>query len=225
MIAENVKNIHQRIATTCRRVHRNPEEITIIAVTKTFGVDEIRHVVDSGIYDIGENYVQELRQKHDELSNAKIRWHFIGHLQSNKIKYIGDWIHMIHAVDSLSLGEQLSKWSTRVNRALDILVEVNTTGEESKFGISPDNTAKLVKELSRLSNINLKGLMTMGPFLPDPEDSRPAFRTLRLLKESLEVDGLMLPILSMGMTNDFDVAIEEGATMVRLGTAIFGNRT
>jgi len=225
MIAENVKNIHQRIATASRRVHRNPEEITIIAVTKTFGIEEIKEVVQAGIYDIGENYVQELRQKLEEVPDKKIKWHFIGHLQSNKIKYIVHWIHMIHAVDSLTLGEQLSKWSIKVNRALDILVEVNTTGEESKFGVSPDNTAKLVKDLSKLPNIHLKGLMTMGPFLPDPEDSRPAFRTLRQLKESLEADGLMLPVLSMGMTNDFEVAIEEGATMVRLGTAIFGSRT
>ena len=131
---------------------------------------------------------------------------------------------MIHAVDSLSLGEQLSRWSEKNNRVLDILVEVNTTGEENKFGVTPDETYNLVRELCKFPNLNVKGLMTMGPFLPDPESSRPMFRTLCKLRESLEADGFKLPVLSMGMTNDFEIAIEEGATMVRLGTAIFGSR-
>jgi len=224
MVAENIKNIRQRVVSACCRVHRNPEEITIIAVTKTLSVDKIKEVIQAGIYDIGENYVQEIRQKFVEVPDIKVKWHFIGHLQSNKIKYIGNRIHMIHTVDSLSLGEQLSKWSEKNNRTLNVLVEVNTTGEENKFGVTPDETAILVKELFKISNLNVKGLMTMGPFLPDPESSRPMFRTLYNLRKSLEADGFKLPVLSMGMTNDFEVAIEEGATMVRLGTAIFGSR-
>jgi pyridoxal phosphate enzyme (YggS family) len=224
MIAENVKNIRQRIINACRRVHRNPEEITLIAVSKTFGAGDIKKVVEAGLYDIGENYVQELRQKRGEVPDERVRWHFIGHLQSNKIKYIGDWIHMIHAVDSLSLGEQLSKWSGKTGRKIDVLVEVNTGDEESKFGVSLVDTEKFVKDLSKLPNINLKGLMTIGPFLSNPEDSRPAYRALARLKKSLEDEGLKMPVLSMGMSHDFEVAIEEGATMVRIGTAIFGSR-
>ena len=224
MIVENVKNIRQRIINACLRVHRNPEEITLIAVSKTFGADEVKKVVEAGLYDIGENYVQELRQKRGEVSDERIRWHFIGHLQSNKIKYIGDWIHLIHAVDSLSLGEQLSKWSGKAGRKIDVLVEVNTGDEESKFGVSLVYAEKFAKDLSKLPNINLKGLMTIGPFLPDSEDSRPAYRALGRLKISLEDEGLKMPVLSMGMSHDFEVAIEEGATVVRIGTAIFGSR-
>ncbi len=224
MIAENLKNIHQRIASACLRVGRNPEEVTLIAVTKTYSEQSIRDVVDAGVFDIGENYVQELRQKHEEVRDDRIRWHFIGHLQSNKIKYVADWIHMIHTVDSLTLGQQISKWAEKIGRTMDILVEVNTTKEESKFGSAIELAPNLVKDLAMLRGLNVKGLMTMGPFLPDPEDSRPSFIILRELKESLESEGLRLPILSMGMTNDFEVAINEGATMLRIGTAIFGSR-
>ena len=224
MIVENLKNIHQRIASACLRVGRNPEEVTLIAVTKTYSEQSIRDVVDVGVFDIGENYVQELRQKHAEVRDDRIRWHFIGHLQSNKIKYIADWVHLIHTVDSLTLGQQISKWAEKIGRTMDILVEVNTTKEESKFGAAIELAPSLVKDLAMLRGLNVKGLMTMGPFLPDPEDSRPSFIILRELKESLESEGVRLPILSMGMTNDFEVAINEGATMLRIGTAIFGSR-
>ena len=171
MIAENLKNIHQRIASACLRVGRNPEEVTLIAVTKTYSEQSIRDVVDVGVFDIGENYVQELRQKHAEVRDDRIRWHFIGHLQSNKIKYIADWIHLIHTVDSLTLGQQISKWAEKIGRTMDILVEVNTTKEESKFGAAIELAPSLVKDLAMLRGLNVKGLMTMGPSLPDPEDS------------------------------------------------------
>jgi PLP dependent protein len=225
MIAENVENIRRRIAASCRSVGRNPEEVTLVAVSKTVDVDVVRQAVRAGCWDLGENYVQDLRDKREQLLGEPVRWHFIGHLQTNKIKYIVEWVHMIHAVDSLNLGEQLSHWSAKMNRTLDVLVEVNTSGEESKFGVAPSAAFEFVKILREIPRLNVKGLMTMGPFLPDPEDSRPSFRALRQLKEHLHRCGVDVPVLSMGMTNDFEVAIEEGSTMVRIGTAIFGGRT
>lgn len=224
MIAENVRNIRQRIASACQRVGRSPEEITLIAVTKTFSTEHIREAVSAGLYDIGENYVQELRRKREHLRDEPIRWHLVGHLQSNKIKYIADWIHLIHALDSLHLGQELSTWGARTGRTINVLVEVNTTGEASKFGVSVDATPDLLRQLLQLPNLNVQGLMTIGPFLPDPEESRPAFRSMRELRDSFQSKGSHIPHLSMGMTNDFEVAIEEGATMVRIGTAIFGTR-
>ncbi|MBI4811673.1 MAG: YggS family pyridoxal phosphate-dependent enzyme [Ignavibacteriales bacterium] len=177
------------------------------------------------MFDIGESYVQEMRQKHDEVSDERIKWHFIGHLQSNKVKYIVEWIHLIHAVDSIKLGNEISRCVARFGRQVDVLIEVNTSGEATHYGVPIDETLMLVKEISQLPNINVCGLMTMGPFLPDPEESRPAFCMLRALRETIEKETHKLPVLSMGMSNDFEVAIEEGATMIRIGTAIFGSRT
>ncbi|MDI6765598.1 MAG: YggS family pyridoxal phosphate-dependent enzyme [Bacteroidota bacterium] len=225
MVAENIKNIKKRIAVACQKVGRKPEDITLSAVTKTLKAASVKEVVAAGIFDIGENYVQELREKREQVPDPRIRWHFIGHLQTNKIKYIADWIYMIHSVDSLELGEQLSKWMLKSQRELNILVEVNTSGENSKFGVSLESAHLLIKDLRKLPNLNVSGLMTMGPFLPNPEECRPSFRQLREMKENLEKEGYSLPILSMGMTNDFEVAIEEGATIIRIGTAIFGSRT
>ncbi len=224
MVAENVKNIRERIAAACVRVGRQPEGITLIAVAKTFPSDKIRDAVRAGVADIGENYVQELQQKQRELDGEQIRWHFIGHLQSNKVKNVVGAVQCIHSVDSLSLGREISKHAARRGSAIDILVEVNTSREASKFGVSPEEAPDIVRKLIRLTNINITGFMTIGPLLPDPEQSRPAFRILRELKESLDRDGIRLPHLSMGMTNDFEIAIEEGSTMVRIGTALFGRR-
>jgi len=223
MVAENVRNIRRQINEVCVKINRKPDTITLIAVAKTFGSGLIRDAVSAGICDIGENYVQELNQKHQELENEQIRWHFIGHLQRNKVKYILPWIQSIHSVDSVRLGEEISREAGKTNRSIDIFVEVNTTGEESKFGVPPEKAGTLVKELKRLPNINLTGLMTIGRF-GDPEESRPPFQTLRSLQQDMERDGIRLPHLSMGMTNDFKIAIEEGATMIRIGTAIFGKR-
>jgi len=225
MIAQNIENIRRRIAATCYRVGRSPEEVTLVAVSKTVDADTIRDAVRAGCSDLGENYIQELCEKREHLLDERIHWHFIGHLQTNKIKYIIDWVQMIHAVDSLHLGTELSRGAEKVNRTVDVLVEVNTSGEETKFGVSPGSAVAFVKKLRTIPRLNVKGLMTMGPFLPDPEDSRPAFRTLKELRDTLRNDGLDVPVLSMGMTNDFEVAIEEGATIVRIGTAIFGSRT
>jgi hypothetical protein len=225
MVAENVENIRLRIASACARVHRKPEEITLIAVTKTFGSRHIREALAAGIMDFGENYVQELRQKRAELLDGPIRWHFIGHLQSNKVRDIAPWIECIHTVDSIGIGQEISRQASKSGRKLDILVETNTSGETSKFGAKPESTLNLIKELTLLPNVNVLGLMTIGLFLPDPEGSRPSFQLLGELKKNAQKEGVPLKHLSMGMTNDFEVAIEEGATMIRIGTAIFGGRT
>jgi len=227
MIATNIEQTKDRIARRCAKVGRDPSDIVLLAVSKTFSAADVAETVRRGVVDVGENYVQELLEKRSALNNDQIRWHFIGHLQSNKVKYVIEWISLIHAVDSEKLASEISIRSGRAGRVVDILLEVNTTGEESKFGLRPEITVEFVKRLAELKNINIAGLMTMGPFLPDPEGSRPMFRQLRLLRD--EIAGLNQPNvsmkhLSMGMTGDFEVAIDEGATILRLGTAIFGSR-
>jgi pyridoxal phosphate enzyme (YggS family) len=224
MVAENVKNIRRQISEICTRIGRDSGEITLIAVSKTFGSELIREAVTAGISDIGENYVKELQRKQQELVSEQLRWHFIGHLQRNKIKYIIPWIHCIHSVDSFRLAEELSHQASKHKRTLDILVEVNTSEEETKYGVQPEQTTELVKELQHLNNLNVVGLMTIGKFPEDPEDSRPAFQLMCSLRNDAEREGIRLPHLSMGMTNDFHIAIEEGATFIRIGTAIFGKR-
>ncbi|MBI5216341.1 MAG: YggS family pyridoxal phosphate-dependent enzyme [Ignavibacteriae bacterium] len=224
MVAENVKNIRRQISEVCSRIGRDSKEITLIAVSKTFGSELIREAISAGISDIGENYVQELQRKQQELFAEQFRWHFIGHLQRNKVKFIIPWIHCVHSVDSMKLAEELSQQSGKYNRTLDILVEVNTSEEETKFGVQPEQTVSLVKDVQQLKNLNVVGLMTIGKFPDDPEDSRPTFQLMRSLRNDVERNGIRLPHLSMGMTNDFHIAIEEGATFVRIGTAIFGKR-
>jgi len=224
MVAQNVDTIRRRIAAACDRAGRQPHEITLVAVSKTVGSGPIGDAVRAGIIDFGENFVQELLRKREELPAEGIRWHFIGHLQSNKVKNIIEWVHLVHSVDSLSLGSEISKRALAAGRTAEILVEVNSTGETTKFGLRPGELPGFVERLRRLPNVNIAGLMTVGPFLPDPESSRPSFRLMRTLQEGLAKEGLELPHLSMGMTNDFEVAIEEGATILRIGTAIFGPR-
>lgn len=224
MIADNVQHIRRRVASACARAGRTAEELTLVAVSKTFDSSQIRRAVEAGVNDIGENFVQELVHKRDELNDLPVRWHFIGHLQTNKVKYIAGWIHLIHSVDSLRLGEEISKYASRVGRVLDVLVEVNTSGEATKYGVNPERTTPLIEELSALPSLRVQGLMTVGPFAEDPEESRSAYRMLRDVAGNARQKGFQLPHLSMGMTNDFEVAIEEGATIVRVGTAIFGKR-
>jgi len=228
MIAERLEKIRQRIAGACDRAGRNPAEVTLIAVAKTFPPDAVREAVALGAVDVGENYVQELLSKREILDALPIRWHFIGHLQRNKVRFIVPWVRMIHAVDSLALASDIDRQALKSGSTVDVLVEVNTTGEESKFGVSPGEVAGFVRNLSDLSSINIAGLMTIGPFLPDPEGSRPMFRTLRTLRDEIRATGqrnASMEVLSMGMTGDFEVAIDEGATHVRIGTALFGSRT
>lgn len=223
-VADNVERIRRKLTAACARSARSADEVTLVAVSKTFDANHVRQAVEAGILDIGENFVQELVRKRDSLQDERIRWHFVGHLQTNKVKYIARWIHLIHSVDSLHLARELNKYAERVGRRIDILVEVNTSGEETKYGVRPDETLHLVKELLQYRNVRVQGLMTMGPLASDAEASRPAFRILRELQKDLLRQGFHLPHLSMGMTNDFEVAVEEGATIIRLGTAIFGPR-
>lgn len=227
MVRENVGIIRGKIAAACQRVGRDPSDITLVAVAKTFSGGRVREAVDAGVMDIGENYVQELLPKKDQLKNSDIRWHFIGHLQSNKVRYVADWIFLVQAVDTFGLAEEIHKRAAKVGRVVDILVEVNTTGESSKFGVLPGQAVKFVESLAPLRHLCVAGYMTIGPFLPDPEGSRPMFRRLRELKEEttrLAQENVAMRHLSMGMTGDFEVAIEEGATILRIGTGIFGSR-
>ena len=223
-VAENVYSLQQNIHSVCKKTGRNPSEITIVAVTKVFPFEKIIEASNAGIFDIGENFVQELREKKDKVTNERVRWHFIGHLQKNKVKYIAPWIHLIHSVDSLELAMEINKRAEQSNRIIDILLEVHTTDEETKNGIQPEETITIAKEIQKLKNLKLNGLMTMGPLSDNAEDARPSFRTLRELITELRNNGIETQHLSMGMSGDYEIAIEEGATLVRLGTAIFGER-
>jgi pyridoxal phosphate enzyme (YggS family) len=224
VIAQNIRNVQERIARACDRAGRDPAQVTLVAVSKTFPAEMVAEANRCGIPDFGENYLQELREKEEALAGSGIRWHFIGHLQTNKIRYLAGWIHLVHSVDSLRLAAALSAAGERLARAIPVLVEVNTTGEGSKFGLPPDQTLEFSRELRKLPGILPSGLMTMGPLAERPEDSRPAFRLLRELRDRIAGDGGGFTHLSMGMTNDFEVAVAEGATLLRIGTAIFGAR-
>lgn len=227
MVAENIKNIRERINRACFRCGRKPEEVTLVAVTKTFGSDMMKEAVEAGQLDFGENYVQELNEKRDELRNLNVRWHFIGHLQTNKVKYIAEYVHLVQTVDNVRVAEEIQKRAQMHGRIIDILVEVHTTTEETKSGVLPEKTLDLVKQIFPFKNVRMQGLMTMGPFSDDPNDSRPSFQQLVHIQKRIEqegIPGVSAKQLSMGMTHDFEVGIEEGATIVRLGTAIFGKR-
>jgi len=228
MIAENIQNIGENLKKTCLRIGRNPNEVHLIAVSKTFGAGKITDALSAGILDFGENYVQELSEKRTALIDKNIRWHFIGHLQSNKVKYIAEWIHLIHSVDSPGLCEEIQKKAEKYNRTIDVLVEVNTSLEATKFGVKPEQAIELIHIADGFPNVQLKGLMTIGPFTENKEESRVSFKTLRSIFDEANRSGNLkkpLQVLSMGMTHDYETAIEEGSTMVRIGTAIFGTRT
>src|SRR5512140_308834 len=227
LLQRSIEEIKLRIGQACLRAGRDPADVTLIAVTKTFPAEAVAQAVAAGVQDIGENYVQELLEKREKLADNAIRWHFIGHLQTNKVKYIVEWIHLIHAVDRKELVQEIDRRAERAGRVIDLLVEVNTTGEQSKFGVAPETALPFIRTLAEYRNVNVAGLMTIGPFLPDPEGSRPMFHRLKELQEEarrLGQPNVSMRYLSMGMTGDFEVAIEEGATHVRIGTAIFGRR-
>ncbi|MCK9409029.1 MAG: YggS family pyridoxal phosphate-dependent enzyme [Bacteroidetes bacterium] len=207
---------------------RKPSDVQLIAVSKTFGTDAITLAINAGILEFGENYVQELIEKRNALIDRNILWHFIGHLQSNKVKYLAEWIHMIHSVDSEGLAVEIEKRAAKAGRTIDILIEVNTSEEATKFGIRPNHAIELVKAVSRFDHLNVKGLMTIGPFTDIVDESRAAFRLLRSIFNEVNNNGIgkhPMEILSMGMSHDYAAAIAEGSTMVRIGTAIFGSRT
>ena len=226
IIRENIGNITEKIRLAAERSGRNPQDITIIAVTKTIEPERIKTAIDTGLYDLGENRVQELCEKYDNIDRA-CRWHLIGHLQTNKVKYIIDKIHMIHSVDRLELAQEIQKRAERAGRVINVLVQVNVAKEETKFGIHEEQVIELVKNLSYLGNIKVKGLMTIAPFTETSEEVRHIFRGLRKLLIDIRgenIDNIDMDFLSMGMSNDFEVAVEEGSNMVRIGTAIFGHR-
>ncbi|MBE3581038.1 MAG: YggS family pyridoxal phosphate-dependent enzyme [Thermoanaerobacteraceae bacterium] len=226
-IRENVAEVRERIARAARKVGRQPEEITLIAVTKNVPVERIKEAVDVGIKELGENRVQELLEKQAGLAEEDISWHLIGHLQRNKVKYVWNRVRLIHSLDSLQLARELEKRAAPAGERIKVLVEVNVAGESSKFGLPVEAVPGFLKELTGFKSLEVLGLMTVAPFVNDPEEVRPVFRRLRELAgeiEALALPGVEMRYLSMGMTNDFEVAVEEGSNMVRIGTAIFGPR-
>lgn len=226
MLKENLEYVESRIREACERSGREREEVTLIAVSKTKPVSVLKEAYDLGVRVFGENKVQELADKYEALPKD-IRWHMIGHLQRNKVKYIIDKVELIHSVDSLRLAETIEKEAARHNITANILIEVNVAKEESKFGLMPDELDGFVSEVAKFPHIQVQGLMTIAPFVDDPEENRGIFQRLRKLSVDIaakNVDNITMRILSMGMTNDYTVAVEEGAAMVRVGTGIFGAR-
>ena len=226
MLKENLQSVEENIKKACEKAGRKREEVTLIAVSKTKPVEMLQEIYDQDIRDFGENKVQEMCDKMEVLPKD-IKWHMIGHLQTNKIKYIIGKTELIHSVDSLHLAQEISKQAVKHNVQADILIEINIANEETKFGIDAGDTIQLVREIAELPNIHIKGLMTIAPFVENPEDNRLYFRRIHQLSVDItkeNIDNVSMDVLSMGMTGDYMVAIEEGATMVRVGTGIFGER-
>ncbi len=222
MIKENVSRIRQQILKVCSKINQDPGKIAIIAVSKGRGAEEIKEAIAAGITDIGENKVQEALVKHKELSTidyrlSTVKWHMVGHLQTNKVKDAVKIFDLIQSVDSVRLAEEIDKQAHKINKIQDILIEIKTSPEESKFGLKADEAIEVIEDIVKLKNINIKGLMTIAPFVDNPEKTRPYFRLLRELRDRVNE----LRVLSMGMTDDFQIAIEEGSNMIRLGRAIF----
>lgn len=226
MLSENLKNVQKNIREACERAGRDPEEVTLVAVSKMKPLADIEELKETGQLEYGENYVQELCEKYENISSP-VHWHMIGHLQTNKVKYIIDKVVLIHSVDSLHLAKQIEKEAVKKNVEADILIQVNIAQEDTKFGIDGPQVTELVREISKLPHVHIRGLMTSAPFVDDPEENRCYFKKLHELFVDIRdknIDNVSMDILSMGMTNDYEVAVEEGATMVRVGTGIFGAR-
>ena len=226
MICGNLKEVEAKIEAACKRAGRDHSEVTLIAVSKTKPVEMLEEAYETGIREFGENKVQEMMDKY-EVMPKDIHWHMIGHLQRNKVKYLMGKAALIHSVDSLRLAEEISAQSVKHEVTTDILIEVNIAGEETKFGTDREEAIALVEAAAKLPNIHICGLMTIAPFVENPEDNRKYFQQIRQLSVDIKeknIDNVDMRILSMGMTGDYEVAIEEGATMVRVGTGIFGAR-
>lgn len=226
MLAENLKTVEERICKACERANRNREEVTLIAVSKTKPVSMLEEVYREGIRCFGENKVQELTDKYEQLPDD-VRWHMIGHLQRNKVKYIIGKTELIHSVDSIRLAETIEQEAAKKDIIADILIEVNVAEEESKFGLKVDEVIPLIEKIAEFPHIRIKGLMTIAPYVENPEENRNVFARLQKLSVDIaekNIDNVSVGVLSMGMTNDYEIAIEEGATMVRVGTGIFGER-
>ena len=226
MIRENIEHVENTIDEACRQSGRNRSEVTLIAVSKTKPVEMLKEAYETGCRDFGENKVQELCDKFDILPK-NIRWHMIGHLQRNKVKYIVDKVYLIHSVDSLRLAEEISKEAAKKNVDVNILVEVNVAGEETKFGTGCEEAKQLVRDIAQLPHVHIQGLMTIAPYVENSEENRIYFQQLKKLSvdiSSENIDNVSMKVLSMGMTGDYAVAVSEGATYVRVGTGIFGER-
>lgn len=224
---KNIERITARIAQAARQCGRNPDTIRLVAVSKTKPVEMVRAAIDAGAKIIGENYVQEAREKYHALGAHPVSWHFIGHLQSNKAKYVVRMFDLIHSVDSVKLARELDKQARNIDKIQNILIQVNIAQEAAKSGASAGDTRQLIEAIAPLSHVRIKGLMTLPPFFNDPLQARPYFKALRQLRDDIrghDIPNVSLDELSMGMTGDFEVAIAEGATLVRIGTALFGRR-
>lgn len=226
-IKENLEAIEEKIQSACDRAGRKREEVLLIGVTKTRTADEVNEAVACGITDVGENKVQEIQEKYDKVP-GDVKWHMIGHLQTNKVKYIIDKVALIHSVDKIKLAEEIDRRAAEHGIITDVLIEVNAAGEESKFGTDLDGARQLIEEVrEKCRNVRIKGLMTIAPATDDPEEVRIYFKELKQLFDeykAIKDENISFEHLSMGMSGDYEVAIEEGATMVRVGTAIFGPR-
>ena len=226
MLIDNYNSVRKNIDEACSRCGRDPKDVLLIAVSKTKPLSDIEELVKYGVRDFGENYPQELQTKYNEISE-KVNFHQIGHLQTNKVKYIVDKTVLIHSVDSVHLAEAINKEAAKKGITADVLIEVNYAGEDSKFGVKPEDTENLIRNIAGLHNLQVRGLMTIAPFVENAEENRPVFKGMRQLLldiKSKNIDNVIMDFLSMGMTNDYIVAVEEGATHVRVGTAIFGER-
>ena len=226
MVKDNYRQVLSAVKESALLSKRREEDVTLIAVSKTKPVELLQEVYDAGARDFGENKVQEILAKYDKLP-SDIRWHMIGHLQTNKVKYIADKVYMIHSVDSIKLAEIISKEAVKAGRVIPILIEVNVAGEESKFGIAPKECENFIRQIHHLEGIAVRGLMTIAPFVEDGEQNREYFKSLKQLSVDImqkNIDNVSMDFLSMGMSGDYRTAIEEGADLVRVGTKIFGER-
>ena len=222
-IRDNLLRVRERIEGAAQKAGRDPKEIKLVAVSKTVEVDRIKEAIEAGVSILGENYVQEAQEKIEVLGKP-VSWHFIGHLQSNKAKYAVRLFDVIHSLDSIPLAEELSRRAEQPDRVIRVMIEVNLSKEATKFGTDEERVLNLARRIQNLGHLSLEGLMTMPPYFDSPEMSRPYYVALRELEDRMIKDGIPLKELSMGMSNDFEIGIEEGATYVRVGTAIFGPR-
>jgi pyridoxal phosphate enzyme (YggS family) len=222
-VKENLLRVMEKIEEAARKIGRDPNEIKLVAVSKTVEVARIMEAIEAGVSILGENYVQEAQKKIEEIGRP-VSWHFIGHLQTNKAKYAIRLFDMIHSLDSVPLAEELNRRAEQADRVMEVMIEVNLSKEATKFGTDEEVVVNLAKRIQNLNHLSLEGLMTMPPYFDSPELSRPYYIALRELKEKMVKEGVPMKDLSMGMSNDFEIAIEEGATYVRVGTAIFGPR-
>lgn len=227
VLKKKLNDVKERIKKAAINCGRKPDTVHLVAVSKTIPENTVREAITAGVNILGENYIQEAKDKINTLSSCPVLWHFIGHLQSNKAKYAVKLFDMIHTVDSLKLAHELNKQAKKINKIQQILIQVNISMESTKSGIYEEDAQKLIKEISSFENLSVKGLMTMPPFFNNPEKARPYFSALRDLRDKIKnkaIKNIKMQELSMGMTGDFEVAINEGATFVRIGTAIFGDR-